>query len=87
MSASAPLKKLIIYEFLEREPPEISRTQLMRKMYLHYTSPGEFDDIMTSLVDAGLISVGNRGSVTVYTMRDEYYRQIKAHLAGKETKE
>ena len=87
MSASAPLKKLIVYEFLERNPPEISRAQLMKKMYMHYTSPGEFDEIMLSLIEAGLLSIRNQGSTMIYAMTPRYYEEITKHLAGKETKE
>src|SRR5690606_32172673 len=86
MSQSAMLKTLIIMELLNRENHQISRVVLMKKMWQHYESAQEFDDIMASFDAAGIIKTGNIGNQIIYTMPDEQVKELKEFMREKSRK-
>jgi hypothetical protein len=83
ISTSAMLKTMIIMDLLNRETHSVSRKQLMKKMWMHYNSAQEFDDMMASFDATGLIQTGNVGSTVVYTMPEEQALQLRATMEGR----
>jgi hypothetical protein len=49
------LKKAILEEFLNRETHRISRSMLLRKMWMHCESGNQLDDVMSQFCAAGMI--------------------------------
>lgn len=86
ISASALLKTMIIMELLNREPHQITRPMLMKKMWAHYENTTEFDDMMLSFDQAGLIKTTSMGNQIVYQMPDEQVKELKDFMSGKGTK-
>jgi hypothetical protein len=68
LSSSTQLKSLIINELLVREPHQITRAILMKKIWMHYESSQEFDDIMQAFDAAGLIITSSVANQILYTM-------------------
>lgn len=86
MSPSGILKSMIIMELLNREDHSVSRKMLMKKMWMHYESHTEFDDMMLTFAHSGLISTGNVGSEVIYYMPEEQVDELKKFMAGKAEK-
>ena len=82
-SASAALKTFIIMELLNREPHSITRAILMKKMWTHYETAAEFDEMMLAFDATKMITTSNIGNQIVYTMPDEQVNELKQFLAGK----
>lgn len=83
ISTSAMLKTMIIMDLLAREQHQVSRKQLMKKMWMHYSSAQEFDDMMASFDASGLITTGNIGQTVIYTMPDEQALALRATMEGR----
>lgn len=83
MSNTAVLKGLIIMELLNREPHMVTRTALMKKMWMHYSNSEEFDNLMLSFDHAGIIKTNSIGNQIVYQMPDEQVAEYKRLMAGK----
>jgi hypothetical protein len=83
VSQSAMLKTMIIMELLNRNPHQISRVVLMKKMWSHYETAVEFDDIMLSFHNAGMIITSNIGNAIVYVMDPEQASELKDYMKGK----
>ena len=86
MSNSALLKSLIIMELLNRDNHQVTRTVLMKKMWMHYEKSEEFDDMMQSFDAAGMINTSNIGNQIVYTMPQTQVLELKRFMAGKSQK-
>ncbi len=86
ISTSAMLKTMIIMELLNRENHQVSRKVLMKKMWMHYASATEFDDMMASFDATGLITTGNIGQTVVYTMPEEQASALRATMEGRSKK-
>jgi len=86
ISQSALLKTLIIMELLNREPHQVTRAMLMKKMWANYENASEFDDMMLSFDQAGMIKTINIGNQIVYSMPDEQVKELKEFMAGKDKK-
>lgn len=76
-------KTIIMEELLNREPHMISRTQLMKKYWMHYSSAEEFTGVMNSFHESGLILTENRGNTVVYIMEDGQVEKLREFLAGR----
>ena len=83
ISNAALLKSLIIMELLNRENHQISRTVLMKKMWMHYQNSQEFDDMMQTFDAAGMITTESIGNQIIYRMPDKQVDELKRFMAGK----
>lgn len=83
ISNTAVLKTLIVKELLERESHQVTREFLMRKMWMHYATLEEFDNLMMSFDHAGLIKVSNMGNQIVYTMPENVVEEYQRFMEGK----
>lgn len=83
ISNTSILKSLIIMELLNRENHQVSRTILMKKMWMHYAQSSEFDDIMQSFDHAGMIITSSVGNQILYSMPNKQVDELKKFLAGK----
>jgi hypothetical protein len=83
ISQSALLKTLIIMELLNRDNHQVSRTVLMKKMWQHYESSQEFDDMLASFDAAGMIKTTSVGNQILYTMPENQVEELKVYMAGK----
>jgi hypothetical protein len=83
ISQSAELKTRIIMELLNRENHQITRTVLMKKMWQHYGSSQEFDDLMQSFDASGLIITSSVGNQILYTMPEIQVQELRAYMQGK----
>lgn len=86
MSNSALLKSLIIMELLNRDNHQVTRTVLMKKMWMHYENSEEFDNMMQSFDAAGMITTSSIGNQIVYTMPATQVTELKKFMAGKSQK-
>lgn len=84
MSSAAALKNNIIFELLNRPDHRVSRTLLMKKMWMHYSTSDEFDQIMLSFDSAGLIKTESIGNQVIFRMPDEQANELKRFLEGKQ---
>lgn len=82
-SDTAQLKTAVIMELLNRETHEVTRELLMRKMWMHFNTAQEFDDLMTSFHHAGLVKTGNIGDKLIYYMPPEIVGEMQNFMAGK----
>lgn len=87
MSSSATLKSMIIMELLGREQNQISRVGLMKKLWMHYESSTEFDDMMTTFEHTGMIKSMAMGNQVVYFMPEEQVDELRKFMAGRDRKE
>lgn len=87
MSDSTPVKNHIIHELLNRETHTVSRTMLMKKMWMHYSTAEEFDEIMQSFDQAGLIKTNSVGNQIVYEMLPGTVKELQDFLDGKSRRE
>ena len=83
LSLSSNLKTMIIYELLARSNHQVSRPILMKKLLMHYSSVEEFDDLMLSFDNSGMIKTQSMGNTIVYSMPDEQVKEMKRFLSGK----
>lgn len=83
ISQAALLKTMIIMELLNREPHQVSRIILMKKMWQHYENSAEFDDMMQSFDAAGMIKTNSIGNQIIYSMPDSQANELKVFMAGK----
>lgn len=83
MSSAALLKSMIIFELLNRENHQVTRTVLMKKMWMHYQNSQEFDDMMMTFENAGMIRTESVGNQIIYRMPDEQVKELKKFMAGK----
>jgi hypothetical protein len=86
MSNSSLLKGLIIMELLNRDNHQVTRAILMKKVWMHYESSTEFDDMMQSFDAAGMIKTSNIGNQIVYTMPETQVSELKRFMSGKSQK-
>jgi hypothetical protein len=86
ISQSALLKSTIIMELLSRDNHQITRTVMMKKMWQHYESSQEFDDIMQSFDASGMIKTNSVGNQIVYTMPPDQVQELKQFMEGKSKK-
>jgi len=87
ISQSALLKTMIIMELLNRDNHQVTRTVMMKKLWQHYESPTEFDDIMQSFDASGMIKTSNIGNQIVYTMPPNQVEELKNYMSGKSGKQ
>ncbi len=83
ISPSAMLKTMIILELLNREDHRISRANLMKKMWSHYQDADEFNNMMITFSDAGMIITEAIGNQVIYVMPDEQVKELKVYMSGK----
>ena len=83
ISESAALKTMVIHELLARQPHQITRTVLMRRMWQNYGDSTEFDNMMQTFDAAGMIVTRSVGNQIVYTMSDEQANELKKLMDGK----
>lgn len=82
-SQTAILKTLIIAELINRETHSASRTLLMKKLWSHYTTAEDFDLIMLSFHNAGIILTSNIGNQIIYEMPNEQVEELTRFVKGK----
>jgi hypothetical protein len=82
-STSAQLKTMIILELLNRPNHQITRTVLMKKMWMHYSTVAEFDDIMLSFHHNGIVSTYNIGNQVMYEMPALEAEKLRRLMEGK----
>lgn len=83
ISTSAMLKTQIIMELLNRDTHSVTRTVLMKKMWSHYTDATEFDQLMLSFHEAGMIFTTCVGNQIIYTMSEDQVTELKTYMEGK----
>lgn len=83
LSEAKNIKGLIINELLAREPHQISRPMLLKRMWAHYKEANELDEIMLSFDQAGMIKMESIGNQIVYVMPDHQVQELKKLFAGK----
>lgn len=83
LSDAKSIKNLIIEELLGRETHQISRTMLLKKMWMHYKEATELDEVMMSFDQAGMIKTESIGNQIIYIMPDLQVQEYKRLFAGK----
>lgn len=83
LGSNAQLKNLIILELYNRDNHQVSRPILMKKLWMHYSGAEEFDTVMESFSDAGLIISDSAGGTIKYTMPDNQVAELKRYFEGK----
>lgn len=83
LSDAKLIKGLIIKELLNRDTHQISRTMLLKKMWAHYGDATEFDNIMVSFDQAGMIKIDSVGNQIIYTMPEGQVIELQRLFAGK----
>lgn len=83
ISQSSQLKTMIINELVSRDNHMVTRTVLMKKMWMHYSEAHEFDEIMLALNESGMIKSETVGAQIVYVMPPKEAAEMKRYLAGK----
>jgi len=83
ISPSYVLKEMIISELLNRENHSVSRTLLMKKMWMNYANSQEFDELMESFDSSGMIKTQSVGNQIIYTMPPKQVDELKRFFAGK----
>lgn len=83
ISSAALLKSLIIKELLERDTHQVSRTILMKKCWMHYSTTEEFDEIMLSFDQSGMINTGSVGNQILYTMPESQANELQRFFMEK----
>jgi hypothetical protein len=82
-STSAQLKTMIILELLNRPNHQVTRTVLMKKMWMHYSTVAEFDDLMLSFHHNGIVSTYNIGNQVMYEMPALEAEKLRRLMEGK----
>jgi hypothetical protein len=83
MSPSKLFKTAILKELYERQDHKISRTMLMNKLWTDYGPSTEFDDMINSLEQAGLIRYETVGNQIIINMSDEQVDKLRKLWTGK----
>lgn len=83
MSDFSPLKAKIIMELLQRENHMVSRPMLMKKLWMHYGHPSEFDEMMNSFDASGMIKTETSGNQIIYVMPDYQVDELTKFFSGK----
>ena len=83
LSQSSTLKSKVIHELVQRDNHQVTRTILMNKMMMHYSDTSEFDELMTSFQQAGLVTIDVVGNQTIYEMPPHAAAEWRAFFAGK----
>jgi hypothetical protein len=83
LSKDSPLKTAIIKELLQRDNHQISRTMLMSKMWMHYSTTQEIDDIMLGFDNADLIKTRSIGNQIIFLIEPTRVEEVKLFLEGK----
>jgi hypothetical protein len=83
ISDSSLLKSLIIFELLGRENHKVTRTVLLKKMWMHYSGAEEFDELMQSFEASGMISTNSIGNQIIYSMNEHQAREMHKFVEGK----
>jgi hypothetical protein len=81
-SSYALQKTLVIEELMKRDNHMMTRTQLNKKYWMHCNSD-EWDLIMKSFDDAGMILTETMGNNIVYRMPTEQVKKMTDFLSGK----
>jgi hypothetical protein len=82
-STSAQLKTMIILELLNRPNHQVTRTVLMKKMWMHYSTVAEFDDLMLSFHHNGIVQTYNIGNQVMYEMPPLEAEKLRRLMEGK----
>ena len=85
MDDSANKKALIINELLSRENHQVTRNVILKKYWMHFNSD-EFDNLLKSLEDAGMVKLSSVGNQILYEMPPQVAKDMKEYLAGKNKK-
>lgn len=80
---TAQLKIMIINELLWREPHEMSRSVMMKKLWSQFSSSIEFDDSIQSFTQAGMIRQVSRGGQIFYEIPDAQAKELMRFMSGK----
>ncbi len=83
LSKDSAIKTAIIKELLTRETHQISRQMLMSKMWMHYSTTQEIDDIMLGFDNAGMIATRSIGNQIIFLIEPEKVEEMKQFLDGK----
>lgn len=83
LSNQSILKARVIQEFLGRENHQVTAELLMKKMWMHFGSVEEFNELMISFDSAGMIKNQMIGNKVVYYMPSEIVEEMKRFMAGK----
>jgi len=83
ISLSSTLKSMIINELLARDNHMVTRTVLMKKMWMHYAEAQEFDDVMLSFDQSGMIKTTSVANNIIYTMPPAQATELKKFFEGK----
>jgi len=81
----AQKKALIIHELLERETHSITRTQMLKKHWMHFNAD-ELDQVMQGFDASGMIITKSIGNQIVYEMPPDQVKELKEYLAAKSRK-
>jgi hypothetical protein len=79
-------KTLVIDELLLRSNHTISRTQLLKKYWMHGNSL-EWDAVMNNFSDSGMVVMESVGDQILYIMPEKQVKQINDFMHGKNVKE
>lgn len=83
LSKDSALKTAIIKELMIRETHQISRAMLMSKMWMHFSTSQELDDIMLSFDQAGMIKTKSIGNQIIFEIEEGKVEEMKQFLEGK----
>jgi hypothetical protein len=83
ISNTSVLKTQVIMELLGRETHQVTRSVLMKKLWMHYSTSEEFDNMMLTFDHAGMITTSSVGNQILYTMPDVQVAELQKFMAGK----
>jgi hypothetical protein len=83
LSTTSTLKSAVIMELLNRDTHQVTRTMLMKKTIMHYSSTSEFDDMMLSFDQSGMIKTTTVANQILYSMPDSQVNELKKFMSGK----
>jgi hypothetical protein len=83
ISDTAQLKVMVINELLARVDNRISRALLMKKLWAHYSSVEEFDGVLNSFHQAGLLETITVGNQLLYQIPEKQAAELKRYMSGK----
>jgi hypothetical protein len=78
-SSLASQKALIITELLERDNHMISREQLLKKYWMHFSSD-DLNTMMQSFSESGLVEIEMRGNQMIYVMPEKEVEGLLARM-------
>lgn len=83
LSPTRNFKSAILKELFEREDHKISASMLMQKMWMHYGESSEFNEMMSSLEQAGMVGFEHVGNQMIIYMPPEQVKEFTKFFAGK----